>query len=42
MVSDKKSFQDFHYIGLCKTSDLRVGAISDPMAIIWTILVENH
>ena len=40
MVSDKKIFQGFHYVfGLCKTSDPRVGAIFDPRAKVWTILV---
>ena len=35
MVSHKKIFQDFYYIlSLCKTSDPRVGAISDPRAKI--------
>ena len=39
MVSDK-IFQEFHYVS--KTSDPRIGAISDHRAIIWTVLVEDH
>ena len=34
MVSNKKIFQDFHYVSLYKTSDPWVGAIFDPRAII--------
>ena len=40
MVSDKKIFQDFHNVlSLYKTSGPRVGAISNPKAKLWTLLV---
>ena len=42
MVSDKKIFKYFPYITLCKTGDLRGGAIFDPRGKIWTILEEDH
>ena len=43
MVSDKKIFQDFHYVlSLCKTINPQVGAISDPKVKIWTTLVKGR
>ena len=42
LLSDKKIFKVFPYMGICKTSDTWRGAIFDPRAIIWTNLVEVH